>query len=1682
MMAELMAGLQGADLPPEAAERLAQMGTTSPAASTVPTSDELPKQDDLTLLSPSAVAASIQSPVPAPALNEASSAIIEVTQVLAAKFNYEPSWLKPHLAIQSDLGLNQADIAQLRSQFGLATNGRQDWTISELAADIQQSRQSQVSPPNPVVSKPKSVTSPIPAKTGNEEWILIVGRATSSTSDLAHRIFSLLQNYRGVVLRLDMPGATQPFALTLDRNSKTLLEDIQVKLQQAAGQSSVDNSIWWGTEAQTAPASVGWLFPGSGSLYPGLLDELQTISPVVQKTLREAQAAFQENVGQELTFGSTTDPLWQRPATVTTSTAIAHLLQEFGVVPDIVSGHSVGELTACHWAGAFDLATLIHLTTAPFKGLNEYPKGSMLAVVGPEAQTLKLVQASQGRVIVSNRNSNQQLVVSGRQDDIRWFMEQSVRVGLNPIPLDVKTAYHSPLLTKAHQQYRQALQRVNFQIPQRPIISSLTGDLLPWSVLDFSQIRALLDCSFIAPVNFVAQLQRLRDLGTEILVDIGPTDRLAKLARETLGASGMTILGTNRTKRSSRLIFLEALAQLHTLGCELQIPAPVATPAAVTAQDAVASLERSLAVSTHNSQVATTSQMTLDVIGNRPTLIEPIAVIGMGGILPDANNIEEFWHNLLTGHDAIREIPQDTTFRWKQDLFYNPDPRVADKSYSKIGAFVPNFQFKPMEFRLTPKTVQQMDRGQKMALLATREAFRDSGYDDRPFDRQRVRVIIGTSLPEFHDLGAPRLFFDQIVDGFQQTELFQSLPESVQAQMIAQAREYVCRDIPTCSEDTMPGGLPNIVAGRVAFCFDLQGGNVILDAACAASLGALDYAIKSLRMGDIDMVVMGGADSAMSAGSYVAFCKTFALSAKGSYPFDSRADGFVMGEGCGILLLKRLGDAEQAGDQIHAVIRSCGSSSDGKGRGITAPSMDGQVLAMQRAYHDSGINPATIGFIEAHGTSTALGDSTEFASLANYFGKMPNPIYLGSVKSMVGHLKAAAGVAGLIKAILAAKHGKVPPTLNFESPNPQIDLANSPFKINTTTCDWTHTANTPRRVAVNSFGFGGTNFHVIVEAYDAEFYRSEQFRQELVQSRLYQDFYGSVTQDVALAPSPQLHARVESSTPAPAQGSTSRVESTSVELDSVTALQQLQQPLAVIHSATVTQPRLYPITQGIPQLKAEESLLGWISAVTPETLGAASFRHDHGVRYNYVAGAMAGGIGSADIVVSMAKAGMMGFFGSGGVPLERVEKVLQEIRDRLTDTPNAAYGFNLLHNPIEFGVEDQTVDLYLKYGVRKVSASAYLRLMPSVVRYRATGMKRLPNGQIQAPNSVFAKVSSLDVAAQFMAPPPAAMLKLLVEQGKLTSEEAELAAQLPVAQDITAEADSGGHTDRRPLSVLLPQMLRLRDEVAAKHGYSQHGIALRVGAAGSMGDPMSIRAALAMGADYILTGSINQTSTQAGTSQRAKEMLSQATMNDVVMAPAADMFEMGVQVQVLKRGSFYPQRGRKLYEIYKTYDSFAAIPADERLKLERDIFRQSLDEVWASTQDYWQKRDPKQVEKALKDGKHQMALAFRAYLGLSSRWAQMGQEDRKSDYQIWCGPAIGLFNRWVAGTWLESLENRDVALMGLALLHGAATLTRTEQLLANGLSLPPVSDLIKPVSRESLLQMLPGYSAIGATV
>jgi trans-AT polyketide synthase, acyltransferase and oxidoreductase domains len=321
-----------------------------------------------------------------------------------------------------------------------------------------------------------------------------------------------------------------------------------------------------------------------------------------------------------------------------------------------------------------------------------------------------------------------------------------------------------------------------------------------------------------------------------------------------------------------------------------------------------------------------------------------------------------------------------------------------------------------------------------------------------------------------------------------------------------------------------------------------------------------------------------------------------------------------------------------------------------------------------------------------------------------------------------------------------------------------------------------------------------------------------------------------------------------------------------------------------------------------------------------------------------------------------------------------------------------------------------------------------------------------------AHNRVIAKVSRREVAMQFMQPAPARILQQLRDQNLITEEQARLAAYIPMADDVTVEADSGGHTDNRPLVALLPSMIALRDEIQQQQ---QYATPIRVGAAGGIGTPAAALAAFMMGAAYVVTGSINQACVEAGASAHTKRLLAQADMADVSMAPAADMFESGIKVQVLKRGTFFPMRAQKLYELYRAYPAMDAIPGEERERLEKQIFRRSLDEVWEGTEQYFMQRDPELVERVKHDPKAQMGLTFRWYLGLSSRWSNSGEKGREMDYQIWCGPAMGSFNDWVRGSHLEQPENRRVAEVAEHLMRGAAYLYRVEQLKMQGLTLPP---------------------------
>ncbi|MEM9876987.1 MAG: PfaD family polyunsaturated fatty acid/polyketide biosynthesis protein, partial [Myxococcota bacterium] len=421
-----------------------------------------------------------------------------------------------------------------------------------------------------------------------------------------------------------------------------------------------------------------------------------------------------------------------------------------------------------------------------------------------------------------------------------------------------------------------------------------------------------------------------------------------------------------------------------------------------------------------------------------------------------------------------------------------------------------------------------------------------------------------------------------------------------------------------------------------------------------------------------------------------------------------------------------------------------------------------------------------------------------------------------------------------------------------------------------------------------------------------------------------------------------------------------------------------------------------------------------------------------------------------DLVVAMAEAEMLGFFGAAGLSASRVGAAVDELVARLGGT-GLAWGANIIHSPNEPNLEMDVVGLYLARGVPRVSASAFMDLTPSIVRYAAHGLRRGPQGDVLRSRSVFAKISRPEVARAFMNPAPAELLEALVAQGHLSPEEALLAREVPVAEDIIVESDSGGHTDNRPLTALFPVIANTRDQVVAERKYQRP---VRVGAAGGMGTPEAVAAAFSLGAAFVLTGSVNQAAVESGLSPEGRAMLAQADLSDVIMAAAADMFELGVKLQVLKRGTMFGVRANRLYDIYRAYDGIEDIPATVRTRLEREIFQMPLERVWQETHDFWSRREPAEIAQAERDPKHRMALCFRWYLGRSSRWAIAGERSRRIDYQIWCGPAMGAFNRWVAGSFLEAPERRSAVAIALNLLEGAAVVTRAQQLRSFGVAMP----------------------------
>ncbi|PTL82062.1 type I polyketide synthase [Vitiosangium sp. GDMCC 1.1324] len=470
---------------------------------------------------------------------------------------------------------------------------------------------------------------------------------------------------------------------------------------------------------------------------------------------------------------------------------------------------------------------------------------------------------------------------------------------------------------------------------------------------------------------------------------------------------------------------------------------------------------------------------------------EPLAIIGMGGMFPGAANVETLWKKLLEGHDATREVPKD---RWKVERYFHPDRK--DRTYTKIGCWLDALPSPTMEMRIPPAAWASLDPSHVVTLLSAEQALKDAGYSPDKWNRDRVALALGF-LPYqgIKFLADSRVRWAEFSKELRDTLEKSGLPEELRGAILRNAEERYKAGLPPISEDSLTGYLGSLNAGRISSLYDFHGPHMVMDSACASSLAALHAAWKMLQHREADIVLTGGVWADMSPEFFIAGCRFNALSAKGSTPFSAKAEGFVPGEGAGILVLKRLSEAEKDKDRIHAVIRSIAGSSDGKGRSVLPPSEMGETLAMRRALTAANVPPTSVDYVECHGTGTALGDVVETKSTHNAYSEgRTRPILIGSVKSNIGHLNAGAGVAGMIKVTRAMQEGLIPRSLKSEPRNPKIPQG---VEVVTDNREWPAPAGgAPRRAGVSSFGVGGSNFHTILEEYKAPPSRPEKKESE----------------------------------------------------------------------------------------------------------------------------------------------------------------------------------------------------------------------------------------------------------------------------------------------------------------------------------------------------------------------------------------------------------------------------------------------------------------------------------------------------------------------------------------------------------------------------------------------------------
>ncbi len=462
----------------------------------------------------------------------------------------------------------------------------------------------------------------------------------------------------------------------------------------------------------------------------------------------------------------------------------------------------------------------------------------------------------------------------------------------------------------------------------------------------------------------------------------------------------------------------------------------------------------------------------------------------------------------------------------------------------------------------------------------------------------------------------------------------------------------------------------------------------------------------------------------------------------------------------------------------------------------------------------------------------------------------------------------------------------------------------------------------------------------------------------------------------------------------------------------------------------------YPIQENENTPKVTSSSTANKITVSPQQLGANSFRGRYAIKYAYLVGAMYKGISSKEMVVAVGKAGLLGFLGTAGMSLKEIESNILFIQQQLTT--EQIYGVNLIcqiNNPKR---EMDTIECYLKLGVTCIEASAFMQMTAALVYYRLSGLHENSDGSIDCKHKIIAKISRPEVAQAFLSPPRADIVKKLFDEGKISRKQAEMATKIAMSYDLCVEADSGGHTDQGVALVLLPAMQSLRQQIEQKHQYNQQ---IHIGLAGGIGTPQAAVAAFMMGADFILTGSINQCTVEAGISDIVKDLLQDINVQDTDYAPAGDMFELGAKVQVLKKGVFFPARANKLFMLYNHYDSWHDIPENIKAQIEARYFQKTFVQVWQEVQDYHHRKGQQAtLEKAASNPKHKMALVFRWYFAYSTRLAFAGDEKNRVDFQVHTGSALGAFNQWVMGSELDSWRKRHVAQIAEKVMQEAANL------------------------------------------